>query len=83
MFLNSERKLYANPMSLVNQGEVVLIIFFNTKTTHFPQQFQNTENFEKQHLNQILLKGTHDAPEASMEVIDGAAFVNMNRPKSS
>ena len=26
---------------------------------------------------------TYDAPDVSMKVIDGAAFTNMNRPKSS
>ena len=30
-----------------------------------------------------LVDVTHDAPDVSMKVIDGAAFVNMNRPKSS
>ena len=30
-----------------------------------------------------LVDVTYDAPDVSMKVIDGAAFVNMNRPKSS
>ena len=51
-----------------------------TKIMHSQSQYQSMVNFEKM---ESLVDVTYDAPDVSMKVTDGAAFVNVNRPKSS
>ena len=76
-------------MSLVNQGKVIWIISFHTKTTHriaiaiseYGKLRKATSKSDFLECLESLIEVTHDAAEVSMQVIDGAAFVNMNRPK--
>ena len=88
--LNSERKLYANLYVACQSREGDLDNFFSHENHAFPIAISEYGKLRKATSKsdfleclESLIEVTHDAPEVSMKVIDGAAFVNMNRPKSS
>lgn len=86
--LNSERRLYANLYVACQSREGHLDNFFSHENHAFPISISEYGKLRKatsksdfiQSLESIV-EFKFDAPPVSMKVIDGAAFVNMNRPK--
>ena len=90
MSLNAERKLYANLYVACQSRESDLDNFFSHENHAFPVAISEYGKLRKATSKsdflecfESLIEVTHDSPEVSMKVVDGAAFVNMNRPKSS
>ena len=83
--LNSERRFYANLYVAFQSREGDLDNFFVHENHAFPVsipeygKLQNTTSkSDFLQCMESLVDVTYDAPNASMKVIDGAAFVNMN-----
>ena len=88
--LISEKCLYANLYVAYQSREGNLDNFFAHENHAFPVPISEydklrkaTSKFDFLHCMRSLVNVTYNAPDVSMKVIDGAAFVNMNRPKSS
>ena len=88
--LNSERRLYANLYVACQSREGDLDNFFAHENHTFPVSISEYGKLRKctskSHFLQCvesMAEVKYDAPEVSMKVIDGAAFVNMNPPRSS
>ena len=87
--LNSERRLYANLYVPCQSREGDLDNFFAHKNHVFPVSISEQGKLRKAtsksdflQCMESLVDVTYDAPGILMKVIDGVAFVNMNRPKS-
>ena len=90
MSLNAERKLYANLYVACQSREGNLDNFFSHENHAFPVAISEYGKLRKATSKsdfleclESLIDVTHEAPVVSMKVIDGAAFVNMNRPMTS
>ena len=84
--LNSERRLYENLYIACQSREGHLYNFFAHENYVFPVSMSESKTTSKWHFLQYmesLVDVTYDAPDVSMKVIDEAAFVDMNRTKSS
>ena len=88
--LSIERRLYANLYLACQSKDGDLDNFFAHNNHAFPVSISEYGKLRKAtsksdflQCMESLVDVTHDAPDVSMKVIDGAAFVNMNRPKSS
>ena len=90
MSLNAERKLYANLYVACQSREGDLDNFFSHENHAFPVAISEYGKLRKATSKsdfleclESLIEVTHEAPVVSMKIIDGAAFVNMNRPMTS
>ena len=88
--LNSERRLYANLYVACQWREGDLDNFFAHENHAFPVSLSEYGKLRKAtsksdflQCMESLADVTYDAPDVSMKVIDGAACLNMNGPKSS
>ena len=88
--LNSERRLYANLYVACQSRQGDLDNFFacdnhafSVSISEYGKLRKATSKSDFLQCMESLVDVTYDAPDVSMKVIDGAAFVNMNRPKSS
>ena len=88
--LNSERRLYANLYVACQSRDGDLDNFFSHENHSFPISLSEYGKLRKATSKSDFIQCLetnvevkYDAPEVSMKVIDGAAFVNMNRPMTS
>ncbi len=88
--LNSERRLYANLYEACQSREGDLDNFFAHENHTFPVSISEYGKLRKctskSHFLQCvesMVEVKYDEPEVLMKMIDGAAFVHMNPPKSS
>ena len=88
--LNSEKRLYANLYVACQSRQGDLDNFFACENHAFSVSISEYGKLRKAtsksdflQCMESLVDVTYDAPDVSMKVIDGAACLNMNGPKSS
>ena len=88
--LNAERRLYANLYVACQSREGDLDNFFSHENHSFPVSISEYGKLRKAIAKSDFIECLeskvevkYEAPNVAMKIIDGAAFVNMNRPKTA
>ena len=88
--LNAERRLYANLYVACQSREGDLDTFFSHENHSFPVSISEYGKLRKAIAKSDFIECLeskvevkYEAPNVAMKIIDGAAFVNMNRPKTA